>query len=135
MAAYGCAVMAGQLLEFAIKLAAPSITSPVADESQAHKDVESGLDRTFNNAIEELTRLLPGSSREVDAELTGRLHAARRRRNRLAHDWVFDGPLRIARGDGETVRAELEHDAELFGRFAFQRGVTVASRSQLGRPA
>lgn len=111
--AYTFAMMAGQLLEFCCKLAAPAVTAPIGDDAESSAVVDAGLARGLFDAIKALAALAPGSV-ELEPEFLAELHEARRRRNHLAHAWVWDGPLRVVAGEGDEVIAELQADADRF---------------------
>ncbi|MBL8777065.1 MAG: hypothetical protein JNK12_14070 [Acidimicrobiales bacterium] len=112
MAAYGVAMTASQLLEFTVKLAAPSLTSPVDDEEAAQAQVQASLGKSFADAIKLLVVLLPHAGLKLDADFGRQLHGVRTYRNGLAHDWLFEGPFRIMQGDGASVLRELEQQAD-----------------------
>lgn len=111
--AYTLAMVAGQLFEYCCKLAAPAVTAPIGDDEASSAVVDAGLARGLFDAIRALTAVAPASV-ELEPEFLAELHEARKRRNQLAHAWVWDGPLRVVAGDGAKVTAELQADADRF---------------------
>lgn len=111
--AYAFAMLAGQLFEFCCKLAAPALTAPLDDAEESSAVVDAGLSLGLFDAIKALAALAPGSV-QLEPEFLAELHEARKRRNQLAHAWVWDGPLRVVAGEGDDVTAELRADADRF---------------------
>ncbi len=106
-AAYGLAMMYGQALEFAVRLAAPALTAPVDDGAAARHQVEAGRRRRLNDAIHALRAVVPADF-EMPDDLHVRLDAARQSRNELAHDFWISAVPRLLGTQVDDVLQELE---------------------------
>jgi hypothetical protein len=111
------AMLNAQMLEIVCKLAEPALAAPLWDDDAASRVVNDGLRRKFFDAITALAEQLDGAV-ELDDQLVEDLHRARRRRNELAHDWLWLMAPRVLAGRADLLIAELEGDAEEFGRLS-----------------
>lgn len=104
--AYAEAMMYAQVMELAVKIAAPALLAPLDDEDAARGEVDRGRQRSLYEAVRTLHRILPRDI-GVTAGFDLRLNDARTRRNGLAHDFWLAAVPRVFAGDVDIVMDEL----------------------------
>ena len=98
--ALGHAVIVGQLFETYVRIAGPVLDADGTDDKAARKELDKGLGRNANRAIDRLLRSCPG--------LIARLHDTRRRRNSVVHDGLLGVLIGVVSADVRHVTADLE---------------------------
>lgn len=115
---YGTAMLQGQLLEFAIKLAEPALNVLLDDDEASRRYLARSRRRSLDEAISKLGD--ENADTAISPELIEALHQARQRRNELAHDfWLWALPMIMAGGSDDVVE-RLESDFETFERLTQQ---------------
>lgn len=100
----GNAVIAGQLFESTVRIAAPALAADGTDDVAARADLDEGLRRNVHRAI--------GKLGSVDPDLQQRLRTGRLRRNAVVHDGLIRVLVAIATETAPALVEELDAAAE-----------------------
>jgi hypothetical protein len=102
--ALGHAVIAGQLFETTVRIAAPALAADGTDDLAARADLDEGLRRNVHRAIDRLGA--------VDPNIQQRLRSGRLLRNAVVHDGLIRLLVAIATETAPALVAELDAAAE-----------------------
>ena len=100
----GHAVIAGQLFETTVRIAAPALAVDGTDDLAARADLDEGLRRNVHRAI--------GRLGAVDPDLQERLRSGRLRRNAVVHDGLIRVLVAIATETAPALVEEIDAGAE-----------------------